>query len=452
SMKKIFQKIKNSNVLPPFLVLFVILIMAIFGTQVFKADATTSYLGGANNMLFVGGGAILGNDSPATGLAVVNGTSYFMGSVGIGTASPGVKLNLYTTSGELAIRLQNASSGGRTWDLDSKNTSGSFSIIDRTSNVDRLLINSSGKVGIGTTAPASLLSVGGAGSSSWGIYGIGSTIGVYGEAATGSGAGVFGGNNGTGAGVQGTQSGSGYGVAGYGWDSIGVYGFTGATAMATAGVVGKGGGTGVYGSGSNYGVVGMSSSIGVYASGGSGTGVVANGSTQGILTNTCTGCSILAEMITVSETPNNGDIMCTNPNTGKTEICREDKSDYIKGIAQKYAETVMRMGCSKTLDQKNGENNMSIGVMDVDAWQKLPECKGWYPIALSGLSEKTNVVCETPSGKRLGYGDILVSSNIPGRLRPLDKDEAVQSYQIAGRVDTLCAAGKKTDSIMVWIQ
>src|SRR5680860_845379 len=161
-MKKIFQKIKNSKVLPLFLVLFVILIISIFGTQVFKADAiTTSYLGGGSSSLLVGGGAILGNDSPATGLAVVGGTSYFMGSVGIGTASPGVKLNLYTSSGELAIRLQNAAAGGRTWDLDSKNTSGSFSIIDRTSNVDRLLISSSGNVGIGTVGPSQKLYVSG---------------------------------------------------------------------------------------------------------------------------------------------------------------------------------------------------------------------------------------------------------------------------------------------------
>ena len=84
-----------------------------------------------------------------------------MGSVGIGTASPGTALNLYTSSGELAVRLQNAAAGGRTWDLDSKNTSGSFSIIDRTSNVDRLLINSSGNVGIGTVSPSQKLHVSG---------------------------------------------------------------------------------------------------------------------------------------------------------------------------------------------------------------------------------------------------------------------------------------------------
>jgi hypothetical protein len=177
-----------------------------------------------------------------------------------------------------------------------------------------------------------------------------------------------------------------------------------------------------------------------------------SGSTIGINVNSCTGCSVLAEMVPVAETPNNGDVMCTNPNTGKTEICKEDKSNYIKGIAQKFAESILRMGCSKTLDSKNGENSLNIGIMDVNAWQKDSECKGWYPIALSGLSEQTNVVCKSPEGKTLGYGDILVSSNVPGRLRPLDKDEDVKPYQIVGKADSICAPNKEMDSIKVWVQ
>src|SRR5680860_495615 len=116
-MKKIFQKIKNSKVLPLFLVLFVILIISIFGTQVFKADAiTTSYLGGGANSLLVGGGAILGNDSPATGLAVVNGISYFMGNVGIGTASPLRELHVVGeayVSGNLGVGIVPSVTGDR---------------------------------------------------------------------------------------------------------------------------------------------------------------------------------------------------------------------------------------------------------------------------------------------------------------------------------------------------
>ena len=95
---------------------------------------------------------------------------------------------------------------------------------------------------------------------------------------------------------------------------------------------------------------------------------------------------------------------------------------------------------------------MGLGVMDTDAWKKKKECKGWYPIALSGLSEETNVVCKTPKGKPLGYGDTLVTSNVRGRLRPLDEDENMLPNQIVGKAHTICAQGKETDSIQVWIQ
>ncbi len=177
-----------------------------------------------------------------------------------------------------------------------------------------------------------------------------------------------------------------------------------------------------------------------------------SGTRYGVNVSSCNGCSVLAEMVPVAEIPKNGDVMCTNPDSGKTEVCREDKSDYLKGIAQQNAEQIMRMGCAKTLDAKNGTNSMGIGVMDTEAWKKAAECNGWYPIALSGLSEETNVVCKSPSGKALGYGDKLVTSNIPGKLRPLDKGEDVLSYQIAGKADSICEIGKETDSIKVWIQ
>lgn len=272
----------------------------------------------------------------------------------------------------------------------------------------------SGNVGIGTTNPLSKLSVGGSGFTSTGVYGTGGNFGVYGYSTQ---YGVLGTTNG---GTSGTGV---YGTGGY----FGVYG------SGTYGVYGTGT-YGVYGSGTVYG--------GVF-----------NGSTAGITTSSCSGCSVLAEMAQVVETPTNGDIMCINPNTGKTEVCKKDKSDYIKGIAQKYAESIMRMGCSNTLDDaKNKRNGIIIGVMDTDTWTKKLECKGWYPIALSGLSEQTNVVCESPKGKQLGYGDILVTSFVPGHLRPLDKGENVEAYQIAGRADSICGLNKKTDSIQVWVK
>lgn len=210
-----------------------------------------------------------------------------------------------------------------------------------------------------------------------------------------------------------------------------------------------GGSSGFYGTGVESHAVYQA---GVFISSSSyGYGVNAQGNV-GITTTSCSGCSVLAEMAPVAEIPKNGDIMCTNPDNGKTEVCREDKSDYIKGIAQQKAEQILRMGCAKTLDPEKGSNSMNIGIMGTESWKKLPECAGWYPIALSGLSEETNVVCKSPSGKSLRYGDKLVTSNATGKLRPLDKGEDVASYQIAGKADSVCAPGKETDSIKVWIQ
>lgn len=85
-----------------------------------------------------------------------NGTN-----VGIGTTSPNAKLHLESNSGELILRMNNIASGGRNWELNSKNESGSFSIIDRTANSDRLFITSSGNVGINTTSPTQKLDING---------------------------------------------------------------------------------------------------------------------------------------------------------------------------------------------------------------------------------------------------------------------------------------------------
>ncbi|MFA5000463.1 MAG: hypothetical protein WC545_03835 [Patescibacteria group bacterium] len=165
----------------------------------------------------------------------------------------------------------------------------------------------------------------------------------------------------------------------------------------------------------------------------------------------CTSCSVISEMAPVSEMPKNGDVMCIDPGTGEIERCREDKSDFVKGIAQEKAESIMRLGCSDTTKEEGGSNYQVIGVMDPSGWRKNPSCNGWYPIALIGLSEETNVVCRSPKGKRLGYGDILVTSDVPGRLRPLDKNEDVSSFQIVGRASTICSLDKELDSIHVWI-
>lgn len=94
-----------------------------------------------------------------------------------------------------------------------------------------MTILANGKVGIGTTAPASTLSVGGVGVAGYGVYGTASEAGVVGE--------------GTYYGVRGNGNSVGVGV--YGDGGTGVHGNG-----VTYGVYGDGGYAGVFGSGSTY--------------------------------------------------------------------------------------------------------------------------------------------------------------------------------------------------------
>jgi hypothetical protein len=94
------------------------------------------------------------------------------GNVGIGTASPGAKLDVQQAAGGDLLRVfttdansfpqivfQNAA---RTWRFQNDGTDGNkFKIRDSTAAADRFAIDSSGNVGIGTSAPTSKLEVNG---------------------------------------------------------------------------------------------------------------------------------------------------------------------------------------------------------------------------------------------------------------------------------------------------
>lgn len=139
-----------------------------------------------------------------------------------------------------------------------------------------------GSVGIGTTAPASMLSVGGVGDPSIAIYGDDGTngYGVYGVSRLAYVGGVMGVNSVAGGyGVEGNASGAnGFGVEGVGGND-GVYGQSEYSSTGN-GVVGVGGAIGVLGAsgGTNANTTGVeglggTSGIGVYAYTSGGTGI-----------------------------------------------------------------------------------------------------------------------------------------------------------------------------------
>jgi hypothetical protein len=84
------------------------------------------------------------------------------GNVGIGTSTPATKLHL-AGSGDTELSVQ-STDNNRRWTLQASGNgtadrAGSFQIIDRTAAANRLLITTSGNVGIGTATPATKLEV-----------------------------------------------------------------------------------------------------------------------------------------------------------------------------------------------------------------------------------------------------------------------------------------------------
>ena len=89
------------------------------------------------------------------------------GNVGIGTTNPTVNLQVESSStASTDFRLKNSSTNGRSWVISSLGQSsslgaGKLNIFDESGGGSRLTIDTSGAVGIGTTAPSTALQVNG---------------------------------------------------------------------------------------------------------------------------------------------------------------------------------------------------------------------------------------------------------------------------------------------------
>jgi hypothetical protein len=106
----------------------------------------------------------------------LSATGVLSGSVGIGTTAPthalevssagatAAQMAMVSSGSDAAFSLKNTASGGREYWIDSGSGgagvgAGNFAVYDRTAGLTRLVVNSLGNVGIGTTAPSAALQV-----------------------------------------------------------------------------------------------------------------------------------------------------------------------------------------------------------------------------------------------------------------------------------------------------
>jgi len=156
---------------------------ATFAGNVKLADARTLIFGNStdmtiqhtsnNNYLDVNTGSLFIRDASDNNIVTFaqDQSSTFAGNVGIGTTSPVAQFESQAASGTLQTRTKVTgstasdiaelaiSTGTRTHLIQSKGSSGDFVIRDSTGATDRITMDTSGNVGIGTSSPAKQLHI-----------------------------------------------------------------------------------------------------------------------------------------------------------------------------------------------------------------------------------------------------------------------------------------------------
>jgi hypothetical protein len=181
-----------------------------------------------------------------------------------------------------------------------------------------------------------------------------------------------------------------------------------------------------------------------------GIGTVTPGSPLDVVGNinvtTCSGCSVVAEMMPVEGPFEEGIAVCIAGRSGKISRCTDDGALNAVGMTTTHAEQLLRLGCGDSA--KNG-NHLNLGGATGKEWKSVAACKGWMPVALSGLHEFAQVECFRHDGSALRYGDRLITSGQhPGLLRPLGpRDRGGDA--VLGKAITVCASGLETGTVHV---
>lgn len=131
-----------------------------------QGDSYNIYTNGRSNtrLTITGGGNVgIGTTTPASNLDISSNTNALL-------ASNAAQMLLEGNSNNVGLQLNNYQAGGRNWGITSSGSSAggaqnALVFYDLTANATRMIINSSGSVGIGTTSPSNLLTVGSASAS-----------------------------------------------------------------------------------------------------------------------------------------------------------------------------------------------------------------------------------------------------------------------------------------------